>query len=171
MYLLPNPAGQFCILMKKCVILFCLLTLRLSAQTDSLQFEGYYKQVNKYLYNGEKLDSGLYWANKMMNEAQTSYQKGLANFAKGHLIICNPWEHNRGEFALSYLIHAVNIFGAQKNRDWLHVALNSLSMVYMFKYNPEQKLFSKHLSYQREAFKVQHNPSYSPVSKSPLMKQ
>lgn len=146
--------------MKKCVILFCMLTLRLQAQTDSLQFEGYYQQVNKYLYNGEKLDSGLYWANKMMNEAQTYYQKGLANFAKGNLIVLNPWEHNRGEFALSYLIHSVNIFGTQKNRDWLHLSLNSLALVYLYKYNPEQKLFAKHLRYQREAFKVQHDPSY-----------
>jgi signal transduction histidine kinase len=126
-----------------------------------LKFEQYYKQVNKYLYDGEKLDSGLYWANRMIKEAQTSYQKGLGNFAKGHLMNSIDWDYNKGEFSLPYFVKAVNFFDPIKNRENIHIALNELAECYNHKYNPNnEKSSAKGMLYTSMALKLQHDSTF-----------
>ena len=141
------------------LICFCQVKNELSIN-DSLKFEKYLKQVEKYKYDGDKIDSGLLWANKMVFESKTPFEKGLAQYAKGDLILSNNWEYNRGEFALPFLQNAVNLFAKQNHRDYLHRSLNSLSLCYATVYNPNQNQFSKHLYYLRLALKVQHDPNF-----------
>lgn len=146
--------------MKKLFIIFCSLTLQLYAQTDSVKFDGYSKQANNYLYDGDKLDSGLYWANRMIKEAQTPYQKGLANFTKAHLINSIDWDYNKGEFALPYFVKAINFFDQIKNRENVHTALIELAGCYEHKYNPNQNSSSKTMFYTSMALRLQHDKDF-----------
>jgi len=95
-------------------------------KTDSLMFESYFTKVEYLKYLPEKLDSSLFWTDKMIREAYTPYQMGLAQFAKGQLISMGNWSYNGGEYAVNYLVNAINIFAKINNREFLHKSLNVL---------------------------------------------
>ncbi len=129
--------------------------------SDSLQFESFFQKTDQLKSQPEKFDSALYYADRMLREAHTPYQKGLANLAKGNVIGSNDWDYNTGEFAFPYLVKAIDALAQVKAREKLHHALVGFALCYDRKYNPNnEKTSSKSLFYMSMALRLQHDWTY-----------
>ena len=141
------------------IFLLCGLS-GLSAQKPP-DFELELQKVENLTYDVSSFDSAYAIADNMLKTAETDLEKGLANFAKAEVIVKNGWGYYLGEYGVPYLEDAINYFALTDRKDLLSDAFSTLSVSYITKYNPDNKITSaREIEYLRIALEIQNNPEY-----------
>lgn len=148
--------------MKQIGLLILLFILSLeSLQGQKIDFQEYFRSIQGLTYNIDKFDSAYYMANEMLLQAETEEEKGLANYAKGMVIVKNGWGYYLGEYGVPYIEEAINHFAKVNDRVHLFDAFNTLAISYITIYNPENTITSaRELEYLRLSLMVQQDSSF-----------
>jgi signal transduction histidine kinase len=143
-------------------VVFLLLVCTLCVKAQKMDFEQQLVDIEKLTYDLAKFDSVYALADKMLNNAESDFEKGLANLAKGIVITKNGWGYYLGEYAIPYLQEAINFLAKSDERKYLSEALNTLSISYITKYNPNNNFTSaKEMQFLTMALRVRNDPNFN----------